>query len=148
LNSIWDINKIKEILPQRYPFLFIDSVIEINEEEGRVSCLKNVSINDYFFKGHFPGNPVMPGVIIIEAMAQSSIILYAVFKPEIAAKHPVYYLGNVDVKFLKPVLPGSQLILEVTKEKLMDKAGIVSAVAKVNNEIIAKGMIMFGVQPK
>ncbi|MBU0503605.1 MAG: 3-hydroxyacyl-ACP dehydratase FabZ [Candidatus Omnitrophota bacterium] len=148
MNSVWDINKIQEILPQRYPFLFVDSVIEINEEEGSVSCLKNVSINDYFFKGHFPGNPVMPGVIIIEAMAQASIILYAVLKPEIAAKHPVYYLGNVDIKFLKPVFPGTQLILEVTKEKIMDKAGIISVAAKANNETVAKGRIMFGVQPK
>ncbi|MFH0858711.1 MAG: 3-hydroxyacyl-ACP dehydratase FabZ [Candidatus Omnitrophota bacterium] len=148
MNSVWDINKIQEILPQRYPFLFVDSVIEINEEEGSVSCLKNVSINDYFFKGHFPGNPVMPGVIIIEAMAQASIILYAVLKPEIAAKHPVYYLGNVDIKFLKPVFPGTQLILEVTKEKIMDKAGIISVAAKANNETVAKGRIMFRVQPK
>ncbi|MFH1397951.1 MAG: 3-hydroxyacyl-ACP dehydratase FabZ [Candidatus Omnitrophota bacterium] len=148
MSNIWDINKIQEILPQRYPFLFIDSVVEINEEEGKVSCLKNVSINDYFFRGHFPGNPVMPGVIIIEAMAQASIILYAALKPEIAVKHPVYYLGNVDIKFLKPVLPGNQLILQISKEKIMDKAGIVSAEAKVNNAVVAKGRITFGVQPK
>ncbi|MBU1998498.1 MAG: beta-hydroxyacyl-ACP dehydratase [Candidatus Omnitrophica bacterium] len=107
---------------------------------------KNVTINDYFFKGHFPGNPVMPGVIIIEGMAQSCIILYAAIKPEIAAKHPIYYLGNADIKFLKPVFPGSQLMLEATHRKIMEKVGIASVTARVNNEIVAKGEIIFGIK--
>jgi 3-hydroxyacyl-[acyl-carrier-protein] dehydratase len=148
MEPVWDINKIQAILPQKYPFLFIDSVLEINEKERKVVCLKNVTINDYYFAGHFPDNPVMPGAIIIEAMAQASIVLYAVLKPAQAAKHPDYYLGKVEAKFKQPVRAGDQLILEVTGEKILDNAGIVSAVAKVGNEDVAEAQITFGVKVK
>ena len=148
MKESWDINKIQQILPQRFPFLFIDAVLEINKEQRKVSCLKNVTINDYFFEGHFPDNPVMPGALIIEAMAQASIILYAVLRPEIAEKHPDYYLGKVEVKFLKPVRVGDQLILEVSGEKILGNAGIVKAEGKVLNETVAEAKIVFGVKPK
>jgi 3-hydroxyacyl-[acyl-carrier-protein] dehydratase len=148
MENSWDINKIQKVLPQKYPFLFIDKVLEINEKEKMVACLKNVTINDYFFAGHFPDNPVMPGALIIEAMAQASIVLFAVLKPEIAEKHPDYYLGKVEAKFLKPVTAGDRLILEARGEKILDKSGIVSAIAKVNDEIVAKAYIVFGVKPK
>lgn len=148
MENIWDVNKIQEILPQRYPFLFIDKVMEIDEKEKKAVCLKNVTINDYFFKGHFPDNPVMPGVLIIEAMAQASIILYATLKPDIAAKHPNYYLGKVEAKFTKPVKIGDQLILEVKGEKIVGNAGIVQAKALVNNEVVSEAQIVFGVKLK
>jgi len=148
MDETWDINKIQQILPQKYPFLFIDSVIDINKQEKKVACLKNVTINDYFFEGHFPDNPVMPGALIIEAMAQASIILYAALKPGVAEKHPDYYLGKVEAKFLKPVRVGDQLILEVSGEKILGNAGIVKAQAKVLNEIVAEAQIVFGVKPK
>ena len=148
MEPIWNINKIQAILPQRYPFLFIDSVLEINEKEKRVVCAKNVSINDYFFEGHFPGNPVMPGVIIIEAMAQASIILFAALKPDLAAKHPDYYMGKVEAKFKKLVRPGDRLILEASAEKILDNAGIVKAIAKVDNETVAVAQITFGVKER
>ncbi len=147
MEANWDINKIQGILPQRYPFLFIDKVLEIDEKLGRAVCVKNVSINDYFFAGHFPGNPIMPGAIILEAMAQASIILFAALKPEIANKHPDYYLGKVEAKFHKPVRPGDKLILEVNKEKILDRGGIVSAKAKVDDQIVAEAQIIFGVKP-
>jgi beta-hydroxyacyl-ACP dehydratase FabZ len=148
MEDIWDIKKIQKVLPQKYPFLFIDKVLEINEKEGKITCLKNVTTNDYFFEGHFPGNPVMPGAIIIEAMAQASIIGFAALKPEVAEKNPIYFLGKVEAKFFKPVSVGDQLVLEVHREKLLSNAGIVKAFAKVNNEIVAEARIVFGVKLK
>ena len=145
MDGIWDINKIQSVLPQRYPFIFIDRVISIDTVTGKITCLKNFTVNEHFFVGHFPGMPVVPGVIIIEAMAQASIIGFAALKPEVAAQHPTYYLGKVEAKFKKPVLVGDQLIIEVTKEKIVNNAGVVTVVAKVNNEVATQAKIMFGV---
>ncbi|MEI8349640.1 MAG: 3-hydroxyacyl-ACP dehydratase FabZ [Candidatus Omnitrophota bacterium] len=146
MEGIWDIQKIQEVLPQKYPFLFIDKVLDINPQEKKITCLKNVTINDYFFVGHFPDKPILPGVIIIEAMAQASIIGFAALKPEIAAKKPTYFLGKVEVKFLKPVMVGDQLILQVHEDKIIGNAGIVRAVALVKDEVVAEGRIVFGVK--
>jgi len=143
-----NIQKIEEILPQRYPFLFIDRILSVDTKAKKAICLKNFSINDYFFKGHFPGNPIVPGVIIIEAMAQASIILFAALKSEIAKKYPDYYLGKVEAKFRKPVLPGDSLHLEVTALKILQNSGIVEAKAMLNDEIVAEATIAFGVKPK
>ena len=145
MEGIWDINKIQEILPQRYPFIFIDRVVSMDTAIGKITCLKNFTTNEHFFTGHFPGMPVVPGVIIIEAMAQASILGFAALKPEIAAKHPIYYLGKVEAKFKKPVVPGDQLVIEVIKEKIVNSAGVVTVVAKVNDEIATQARIMFGV---
>lgn len=144
----WDFSKIQEILPQRYPFLFVDKVLAVETENKKIICQKNFSINEYFFKGHFPGNPVVPGVIIIEAMAQASILLYAALKPDIAIKKPDYYLGKVEAKFKKVVRPGDCLILDIQGLKILESSGIVEAKAKVNEEIVAEASITFGVKPK
>lgn len=146
MDNVWNNEKVQDILPQKYPFLFVDSVREIDLSRARIVCIKNVTINDQFFMGHFPGNPIMPGVIIIEALAQASILLYAALKPENADKHPTYYLGKVEAKFVKPVRPGDQLVLEVTKEKIMDNAGIVSAIAHVGTDTVVEARIAFGVK--
>ncbi|MBU2102766.1 MAG: 3-hydroxyacyl-ACP dehydratase FabZ [Candidatus Omnitrophica bacterium] len=142
----WDITKIQKILPHRYPFLLVDKVLDVNKEEQTITYLKNVTLNEYFFEGHFPGKPIMPGVLIVEALAQASILLYSALKPEIAEKNPIYYLGNVDVKFKKPVCVGDRLILEAHIEKLLANAGIIKGFAKVNDAVMAEAKIVFGVK--
>ncbi len=141
----WDKEKIKSILPHREPFLFIDEVIEIDGAQ-KVVAVKNIKDNENFFEGHFPGKPIMPGVLIIEAMAQASIILYSVCKPEIAKTHPNYYLGKAKAEFLAPVFPGDKLILEINGVKITEQAGVVDALAKVGDKIVAKAQLVFGVR--
>ena len=148
INSNGILPIVADILPQKYPFLFIDKIIDINRDKTKIKCLKNVTINEYYFQGHFPGNPVVPGVIIIEAMAQASILLYASIKPGNIGKHPDYFLGKVDARFKKPVTAGDSLIIEIESEKVIDTGGIVKAVASVRGEIIAEATISFGVNIK
>src|SRR4030042_6646382 len=143
----WDKEKIKSILPHREPFLFIDEIIEIDGTE-KVVAVKNIKDNESFFEGHFPDNPIMPGVLIIEAMAQASIILYYVCKPEIAKTHPNYYLGKIKAEFLSPVFPGDKLILEINNVKIIDEAGVVDALARVDGRIAAKASFVLGIKKR
>ena len=106
-----EINEIMSILPHRYPFLLVDRITEM-EEGKRIVGLKNVTMNEPFFPGHFPGHPVMPGVLIIEAMAQVAAILAYKSVPENQGK-VTYFVGIDNTKFRKPVMPGDQLKLEL-----------------------------------
>jgi beta-hydroxyacyl-ACP dehydratase FabZ len=144
---IWDQEKIKSVLPHREPFLFID---EINEIDGtqKIVATKHIKENEDFFRGHFPGNPIMPGVLIIEAMAQASVILFSLDRPHIAETQPDYYLGKVKADFLAPALPGDQVIIESNKVKFLDNAAITDAVAKVKDNIVAKANLVFSIQKK
>ncbi|MCX5696996.1 MAG: 3-hydroxyacyl-ACP dehydratase FabZ [Candidatus Omnitrophica bacterium] len=144
---VWDKEKIKTILPQREPFLFIDEVIEV-EEGKRVVAKKYLDPAADFFKGHFPGNPVMPGVLTIEAMAQASIILFYTAKPGIAKTNPDYYLTNVNVTFKSPVYPGDTLILEACNFKIVDFGGVIDVTAKVGDRIAATMRGSFAVVAK
>jgi len=137
-----DIEEIKSILPHRYPFLMIDKVIEV--EKDKLISIKNVSANEYFFEGHFPKNKVMPGVLIIEAMAQSAIIFFYCTKNK--KKDAIYYLGKVEAKFFKPVFPGDQLTIEINPLKLFSDRGIVKSQAKVKDSIVATAEIAFSVK--
>jgi len=141
----FDLEKIKSILPQREPFLFIDEVIDAQTSE-KVVAKKFINPEEPFFKGHFPGNPVMPGVLIVEAMAQASIVLYYLNKPEVAKNHPTYYLGKVKTEFLAPVFPGDTLILEAFPVKMIETAAVVDALARVGDRIAAKANFIFGVK--
>jgi 3-hydroxyacyl-[acyl-carrier-protein] dehydratase len=113
-----EIKEIMSILPHAYPFLLVDRIIEI-ESGKRIVGLKNVTFNEPFFPGHFPGRPIMPGVLIVEAMAQTAGILVFNSLPQDHFKTPVYFLGIDNVRFRKPVIPGDQLRLEleITKHR-------------------------------
>jgi 3-hydroxyacyl-[acyl-carrier-protein] dehydratase len=143
----WDKEKIKSILPQREPFLFIDEVIEV-EEGQRIVAKKYLDPKADFFKGHFPGNPVMPGVLTIEAMNQAAIILYYTTKPDIAKVNPDYYLTNVNAVFKAPVRPGDTLILEARNFKIVDFGGVIETTAKVGDKIVATMRGSFAVVAK
>jgi len=107
-----EIEEIMNILPHAYPFLLVDRIIEI-ELDKRIVGIKNVTYNEPFFQGHFPGRPIMPGVLIIEAMAQTAGVLAFKSMPDEYLKKPVYFLGMDNVRFRKPVIPGDQLRLEL-----------------------------------
>jgi beta-hydroxyacyl-ACP dehydratase FabZ len=135
-----DINEIRRILPHRYPFLFVDKVLEL-EPGKRIRALKNVSFNEEFFQGHFPTHPIMPGVLIVEAMAQAGGIL--LLSEEENAGKLVYFTGIDKVKFRKPVFPGDQLILEVTPIRIKKRSGKMQGRSFVEGKLVAEGELMF-----
>jgi len=113
-----DIREIMSMLPHAYPFLLVDRVVEI-EAGKRIAGIKNVTYNEPFFQGHFPGRPIMPGVLIVEAMAQTAGVLVFKSMPDADQKKPVYFLGLDNVRFRKPVIPGDQVRfeMEVTRHR-------------------------------
>ena len=139
-----DISEIQKIIPHRYPFLLIDKVIELKPNEKLVA-IKNVSVNEQFFVGHFPNEKVMPGVLIIEAMAQAGCI-YFYYSKNMQGKDLVYYLAKVTTKFIKPVSPGDQLRIEVTTVKLMSKVGFLKTQAFVGDVMVADAEIGLGIK--
>lgn len=139
-----DILEIQKIIPHRFPFLLIDKVIDLKPNE-KLIAVKNVSVNEQFFVGHFPNEKVMPGVMIIEAMAQAGCI-YFYYSKNKQGKDLVYYLAKVSTKFLKPVTPGDQLRIEVTTIKLMSKVGFLKTKAFVGDELVAEAEIGFGIK--
>jgi 3-hydroxyacyl-[acyl-carrier-protein] dehydratase len=139
--------EVRELVPQKHPFLFIDKVTEL-QKETRIVCLKNISGNESFFVGHFPDFAIMPGVLIVEALAQASIILFKKSFDNEQNKDKVFLLASANVRFSKPVFPGDQLILEVDIEKVISSAAIVKGVAKVGDKVVTKATLSFGVANK
>lgn len=140
-----DIQKVMQLLPHRYPFLLVDRILEI-EPGKRVLGLKNVTINEPFFQGHFPSQPIMPGVLIIEAMGQAGGVLAATALPEDEAEQVIIFMGMDKVRFRKPVVPGDQLIFELKVLKQRRKIFKMSGVAKVDGEVVAEAELMAGFQ--
>ena len=139
--------EIRKLVPQKYPFLFIDKVVEL-QKGSKIVCLKNISGNESFFAGHFPDFAIMPGVLILEALAQASIVLFKKSFDAEEDKDKVFLLGSADVRFTKPVFPGDQLLLEINVEKLISRAAIVKGIARVREKVVTKGTLSFGVAEK
>lgn len=135
-----DVTAIMKILPHREPFLFVDRIIQLEKGKHAVG-IKNVTINDYFFRGHFPGRPVMPGVIIVEAMAQVGGVM--MLAPEENRGKLAFFLAANNIKFRKTVLPGDQLVLDVTAGKIKSKTGQVFGKALVDGKVVAEAELMF-----
>ena len=137
---VLSIHEIMKLLPHRYPMLLVDRILEM-EPGKRVVGLKNVTANEQFFQGHFPGAPVMPGVLIIEAMAQCGAVLFLRDLPEREKK--LFYFGAVDkARFRKPVLPGDQLIMELIVLQRRANTVKLQGTAKVNDQVVAEAELL------
>ena len=140
-----DIQQIKEIIPHRYPFLLVDRVLEI-EEGKRAVGIKNVSVNEEFFNGHFPHYPVMPGVLIVEALAQVGAV--AMLKKEENRGRLAFFTGIDNCRFKRQVKPGDQLRLEVEIIRSKGMIGKGKGVATVDGEVVCEAEIMFALGEK
>ncbi|MFC4764508.1 3-hydroxyacyl-ACP dehydratase FabZ [Dyella koreensis] len=138
-----NVEQIQHLLPHRYPFLLVDRVIELDPDK-RVVALKNVTINEPFFQGHFPGHPVMPGVLIVEAMAQTAGLLTQISsRLKGNTGSPLFYLAKVDnARFSAIVSPGDQLRMEVTLKRLLRSMGLFEARATVDGKEVASCELM------
>lgn len=137
---LMDVNEIQKILPHRYPFLLVDSIEEL-EPGKRIVGIKNVTINEPFFPGHFPGAPVMPGVLIIEAMAQVGAVMVLRDIPDRSRKL-VYFMGIDQARFRQPVVPGNQLRMVVEVIKMKSRYGKLRGEAFVGEKLVAEAEIL------
>lgn len=136
-NYYADINKIMDMIPHRYPILLVDRIVELNRGEGAVS-LKNVTMNEPQFMGHFPGFPVMPGVMIIESMAQTAALVVVDFLGEEAEGKVVYFMTIDNARFRKPVTPGDSMYIHVDKVQSRGPVWKFKGVAKVGDTVCAE----------
>jgi beta-hydroxyacyl-ACP dehydratase FabZ len=135
------IEEIMKILPHRYPFLLVDRILSI-ELDKHIVGLKNITVNEPFFVGHFPHSPIMPGVLIVEAMAQVAGILALLSTPENMGNQALYLMSLDKVRFRKPVVPGDQLILDLTVLKGKKKYFKMEGKATVNDNLVAEAELM------
>ena len=143
---VYGIAEIMKFLPHRYPFLLVDRILEI-EGDKRIVGLKNVTINEQFFQGHFPGAPVMPGVLIIESMAQVAGVLIYRDLPD-KDKKLIYFSGIENAKFRRPVLPGDQLHVEMQLLNRRNNFGKMQGRATVDGKLVAEAVVLFAIVEK
>ncbi len=139
-----DLEEIQRVLPHRYPFLLVDRILTL-EAGKRIVGLKNITINEPFFQGHFPGRPIMPGVLIIEAMAQVGGILALLSTPENLGNPAIFLMGLDKVRFRKPVVPGDQLRLELTTLRRGQKFWKMQGQAFVDQTLVTEAELMAAV---
>jgi 3-hydroxyacyl-[acyl-carrier-protein] dehydratase len=148
--AVIDVKQLQQMIPHRYPFLLIDRMVEVRHGHSAVG-IKNVTVNEPFFQGHFPGHPVMPGVLIVESMAQTAAALViSTLGPE-TGMPIVYFMSIENAKFRKPVVPGDQLRLTMTKDRRRGNVWRFNGVAHVDGTVVAEAtvtaMIMEEVKP-
>ncbi len=137
---VFDVNEIKDIIPHRYPFLMIDSIIQFDDGQ-EIMAVKCITANEPFFQGHFPEKPVMPGVLILEALAQTAAVLGKRSTGGVPADKLLYLVGAKDVKWKRQVVPGDTLVLKVTLVKRKRPLLIVAGEATVEGELVASATI-------
>ena len=140
---VYSVTDIMSFLPHRYPFLLVDRILEV-EGDQRIVGLKNVTINEPFFQGHFPGAPVMPGVLILESMAQVAGVMIYRDMPD-KHKRLIYFTGIENAKFRRPVLPGDQLRIEMSLLNRRDNFGKMSGQATVEGKLVAEAIVKFAI---
>lgn len=144
--TVLSFEEIKKIIHQRYPFLMVDKILDYEKNQS-ITALKNVSANEPFFQGHFPEFSIMPGALIMEGIAQSSIVLFALSNNILNPKDFLFLFYSVKGKFIKPVFPGDQLIMEIKVIKILSKAAMIKAEAKVDGKLVAKSQLTFSLVP-
>jgi 3-hydroxyacyl-[acyl-carrier-protein] dehydratase len=154
---ILDFEQIKNLIPQRFPFIMIDKVLEV-EPDNYIISLKNITVNDIFFPGHFPENPILPGFLILEAMSQTAIVLFAYstlppfgkggFSNETKEnnKRLSYYIGSVKARFLHPIVPGDQLKIKVANVKSLPTVAFVEVEASVDDKKVSEAELVFSMK--
>ena len=135
-----NVNEIKELIPQRFPFLMLDRVTEIVEGKS-ITAYKNVTINEAYFNGHFPDNPVFPGAFIAEAMAQAACLLLKKSIKDLEAT--TFFVTNIKIRFFKPVKPGDRLDIKISTVKMTRIGGVFDTEAEVDGENVSKGEMTF-----
>lgn len=139
-----DFEQIKSLIPQRFPFIMIDRVLDVNPGQ-EATTVKNISGNDIFFLGHFPEKAIMPGVVLIEAMAQTAIVLFASGENPNSG-HNLYFLGSVKARFYHPVVPGDCLKIKAVLVKSLPAGAYVTAQASVGNKKVSEAELVFSVK--
>ncbi|TVS11335.1 MAG: 3-hydroxyacyl-[acyl-carrier-protein] dehydratase FabZ [Wenzhouxiangella sp.] len=145
-----DIERILDLLPHRYPFLLVDRVLDYQfDPVPQLRALKNVTFNEPFFQGHFPGHPVMPGVLILEAMAQAAgCLAHLAREAGGSAEASLYYLVKIDkARFSRIVVPGDQLVFEVEQKRLMRNMGVYSARALIDGQSVSSAELLCAAKP-
>lgn len=144
---ILNFEQIKELLPQRFPFLMLDRITEFQAKK-RIVGIKNITGNEVFFQGHFPGEAIMPGALILEAMAQIAFIYFKLIQGDSKPDSSPILFAGIKARFIKPVVPGDILNIEMTPIKIVSSGGIMEGVAKVDDTVVAKAELTFSAKEK